>query len=76
MTLGGPSGGSAIVEPLEARRVDRPNTVLGRAARFDLVQRDGVLREIGAGPFRSPTSGLGHGSANGRAVGHGDNRGT
>src|SRR5262249_13699394 len=41
----------------------RRNTILARAARSDLFQRDGVLREIGAGPLRSPAGWLGRGSA-------------
>src|SRR5262245_9184219 len=60
---GRPSGCSAAVERLKARHVDRRNTIFARAARSDLLQRDGVLREIGAGPLRSPAEWLGRGSA-------------
>src|SRR5260370_19753452 len=51
-----PSGCNAIGEPLEARRVDRRNTVLARPARLNLLQRDSVLRKVRAGPLPSPAS--------------------
>src|SRR5712691_6307294 len=37
---GGPSAHNAVVEPLKARPVDRWNTILARAARFNLLQRN------------------------------------
>src|SRR6266851_956783 len=69
-----PSGCNAIGEPLEARRVDRWNIVPARPARLNLLQRDSVLREVRAGPLRSPASRLDWSSARGRADGRGDKR--
>lgn len=63
---GRPSGCSAAVQPLEARRVNRRNPVLGRAARLNLLQRDNMLREICARPLGSPTSSFGRGLDNSR----------
>src|SRR5207247_9797375 len=53
----------AIAELLEARHVDRTNSVLGRAALFNFFQWNGMPREISARPFRSPASRIGHGCA-------------
>jgi hypothetical protein len=43
-----------LADRLEARRVDRRNAILGRAARADFRQVDVALREVGARPFQTP----------------------
>src|SRR6266852_5304450 len=58
---GCPASCGAIIELLEERHVDRRDSVLGRATRFDFLQWNGMPREISTRPFRSPASRIGYG---------------